>query len=65
MNGPKFILKPLQLIYWILINLRNQMYITGFLKIYKSSKKVISIGNLSMGGTGKTPMVEYLIRLIK
>ena len=40
------------------------MYSTGFLKIYKSSKIVISVGNLSMGGTGKTPMVEYLIRLI-
>ena len=40
------------------------MYNTGFFKIYKSSKKVISVGNLSMGGTGKTPMVEYLIRLI-
>ena len=65
MNSLKFILKPLQLIYWVLINLRNQMYSTGFLKIYKSSKKVISIGNLSMGGTGKTPMVEYLIRLMK
>ena len=64
MNGLKFILKPLQLTYWILINLRNQMYSTGLIKIYKSSKKVISVGNLSMGGTGKTPMVEYLIRLI-
>ncbi len=65
MNGLKFILKPLQIIYWVLINFRNHMYNYGFLKVYKSSKIVISVGNLSMGGTGKTPMVEYIIRLLE
>tara|TARA_B100000963_G_scaffold359565_1_gene387235 strand:+ start:4013 stop:4981 length:969 start_codon:yes stop_codon:yes gene_type:complete len=41
------------------------MYNSGFFKVYKSSKRVISVGNLNMGGTGKTPMVEYIIRLLE
>lgn len=44
---------------------RNLMFDIGILKSCKSDLPVICVGNLSFGGTGKTPHVEYLIRLFK
>ena len=51
--------------YGIGIFIRNQLYDLGILPSASFNKSVISIGNLSAGGTGKTPMTEYLIRLLK
>lgn len=61
----RFLLFPFALVYWCATALRNLLYSKG---IYKSSEfdlPIISVGNLSTGGTGKTPHVEYLIRLLK
>ena len=44
---------------------RNWFFDWGILKSENFDLPVISVGNLSMGGTGKTPHVEYLIRLLK
>ncbi|WP_299128417.1 tetraacyldisaccharide 4'-kinase [uncultured Winogradskyella sp.] len=59
------ILFPVVPIYYLITRLRNWLYDKGF----KSSKSydipIICVGNLSTGGTGKTPMIEYLIRLLK
>lgn len=44
---------------------RDFFYRTGMLKSVKFSLPVISVGNLSVGGAGKTPHIEYLIRLLK
>ena len=60
----KFLL-PFSIIYRIVIYLRNYFYDTGKLKSYKFSTPIIGLGNLSTGGTGKTPHVEYLTRLLK
>ena len=60
----KFLL-PFSIIYRIVIYLRNYFYDTGKLKSYKFSTPIIGLGNLSTGGTGKTPHVEYLIKLLK
>jgi tetraacyldisaccharide 4'-kinase len=61
----RIILFPIVPIYFVVTWLRNKMYDIGL----KSSKTynfpVICVGNLSTGGTGKSPMIEYLIRLLK
>ncbi|WP_299119546.1 tetraacyldisaccharide 4'-kinase [uncultured Winogradskyella sp.] len=61
----RIILFPIVPIYYLVTWLRNKLYDAEI----KSSKSynfpIICVGNLSTGGTGKTPMVEYLIRLLK
>ena len=59
------ILVPLGLIYAALMSIRNRLFEFGLLKQYKSTIPVISIGNLSMGGTGKTPHIAFLINILK
>jgi tetraacyldisaccharide 4'-kinase len=53
------------MIYWMIVVLRNKLYDWKILKSKSFSTKVISVGNLSVGGTGKSPTIEYLIRLLK
>lgn len=65
MNLLKILAFPVSLLYGSIIFLRNKLYDTGLLKSVKFNLPVISIGNLSTGGTGKTPHIEYLIRLLK
>lgn len=61
----RVILFPVVPIYYVVTWLRNWLYD----KDIKSSKSydlpIICVGNLSTGGTGKTPMIEYLIRMLK
>ncbi|HEY9113927.1 MAG TPA: tetraacyldisaccharide 4'-kinase [Bacteroidales bacterium] len=64
MNTWKFILFPIAWIYGLAVRIRHWMFNKGYLKSTSFSIPVISIGNLSLGGTGKTPFVEYLIRLL-
>lgn len=56
---------PLSFIYGIIVAIRNKMYDTGILPSREFEVPVISVGNLCVGGTGKTPHIEYLIRLLK
>ncbi|MEZ4829502.1 MAG: tetraacyldisaccharide 4'-kinase [Bacteroidia bacterium] len=53
---------PLNLIYGGIVWVRNTQYDLGYREIYQSKAEIISIGNISTGGTGKTPMAEYMIR---
>ncbi|MDH3699369.1 MAG: tetraacyldisaccharide 4'-kinase, partial [Flavobacteriaceae bacterium] len=55
---------PLALLYGIGIYIRNALYDMGWLRSEKFQTKTISVGNLSIGGTGKTPMIEWLITQI-
>lgn len=60
-----YILLPLQMIYSLIIIIRNKLYDYNILHQYQAPCHIISIGNLKTGGTGKTPLVEYLIDFFK
>ncbi len=60
----RIFLFPFSLLYGAGISFRNWLYEAGYLKTVEFDFPVICVGNLSMGGTGKTPHVEYLIRLL-
>ncbi|MEP6645521.1 MAG: tetraacyldisaccharide 4'-kinase [Saprospiraceae bacterium] len=61
----KVLLFPLAVLYGLGVAIRNGLYSAGLLKGVSFNIPVISIGNLSVGGTGKTPHTEYLIRLLR
>jgi tetraacyldisaccharide 4'-kinase len=65
MQNLRLLLWPFSFIYGLVIAVRNFLFDKGILKSTSFSIPVISVGNLSTGGTGKTPHVEYLIRLLK
>ncbi len=46
------------------MRLRNHLYDIGYKKSFSFQTRLVAVGNLSLGGNGKTPMVEYLIRLL-
>ena len=61
----RYVLFPVSIVYSGIIYLRNKMYDKNILKSSSFNFPIICVGNLAVGGTGKTPMVEYLIRLLK
>ena len=56
---------PLSFIYAFFMFLRNKFFDLGILKSNEYSKPIISIGNLCIGGTGKSPLIEYILSLLK
>jgi tetraacyldisaccharide 4'-kinase len=64
MNLLRKLLFPFAILYGFITSLRNYLYDKGILKSYSFNVPVIVVGNLSVGGTGKTPQIEYLIRLL-
>lgn len=56
---------PFALLYWLAIAVRNWLYDKKIFGSQSFGLPLICVGNLSVGGTGKSPMVEYLIRLLK
>ena len=58
------ILLPLAWIYGLIVAIRNLLFDTGVLKQNSFDMPVIGIGNITVGGTGKTPHTEYLIKLL-
>lgn len=65
MNNLRWFLIPFALLYGMVVTVRNWLYNAGVLKSRSFDLPVISVGNLDVGGAGKTPMTEYLIRQFK
>ena len=61
----RFLLFPFSLLYAFIAGIRNWLFNVGIFKSVNFAVSVISIGNLRVGGTGKTPHVEFLIKKLK
>ena len=64
MNSLRKILFPFSILYGLITCIRNILFDKGTLKSYSFDLPIIAVGNLNVGGTGKTPQIEYLIRLL-
>ncbi len=64
MKAHQVALYPFSILYDGATRLRNRLFELNYRKSYGFGPVVINVGNLSAGGTGKTPMTEYLIRLL-
>ncbi len=61
----RLLLFPFSLLYGLVVIIRNWCYDAGLLKSREFDIPVIVVGNLEVGGAGKSPLTEYLVRLLK
>jgi len=61
----KIFLYPISLLYGLITNIRNLLYDAGILSSVEFHFPVICVGNITVGGTGKTPHTEYLTGLLR
>ena len=61
----RILLFPLAIVYWLIILIRNKLYDKNIFESTTFGLPLICVGNLSVGGTGKSPMVEYLVKNLK
>jgi tetraacyldisaccharide 4'-kinase len=61
----RVLLLPFALLYGLVVTIRNFLYNRGVLRTARFNLPLICVGNLAVGGTGKSPMVEYLLHLLQ
>lgn len=61
----RIFLLPLALLYWLAIAIRNWFYDRQWLRTATFGMPLITVGNLAIGGTGKSPLIEYLVALLR
>ena len=61
----KILLAPFSLLYGLGVSIRDALYRFGALKSVEFNLPLITVGNLSVGGTGKSPHIEHLVRMLK
>jgi len=61
----KVLLYPISLIYGLIVFIRNKLFDLNMLSSQEFDIPVISVGNINVGGTGKTPHIEYLVSVLK
>jgi tetraacyldisaccharide 4'-kinase len=64
-NRRNILLYPLSLVYGAITRIRNFLYSSGILHRHEFSIPIICVGNITVGGTGKTPHSEHIIRILK
>jgi len=65
MRNTRILLYPVSIIYGLITSIRNFLYNTGILPSVEFRLPVICVGNITVGGTGKTPHTEYLADLLR
>lgn len=61
-RSASFLLRPAAALYGMVMSLRNYLYDRGAFKSWRSPIPVVSVGNITTGGTGKTPLVDWIVK---